>query len=722
MPDLRSLLSPRSIAIIGVSEDTKTIRGRLLHVMLERGFAGPIYPVSRKLPEVLGLRTYPSITELPERVDLAILCTPAEAVPQVLEECGRSRIPAALVIASGFADGGSEAGRALQRRLREIAATYDITVCGPNSTGFLNTFTPLAACFSPTVENTGISISPPAETAKRIGVTSQSGGFTFAFLSRSQQRALGYSYMVSSGNEACLDGADFVDFMLDDGRTDMFLMYMEGAAHPARLLASVAKAADAGKPLIVLKAGRSEVAKRAAASHTGAMGGEAAAFRAAFREYGVVEADDIDQMLDTATAFTFCPLPDGNRVGLLSASGGGAVLMADVLSAHGLELLPFDGVTQSKIQAFLPAYGAAHNPVDVTATAIRDVGYAGIIEIVRDCETVDMIVVIGSLSYEYGIEKDLDALKRVAGKTNKPIVFSTYSTASTRAIKLLASAGIAVYTSMPGCARALRSLADYAAFQRRWKRDRLSMRAAQQRPPASSSRLAAADRILCEADAKEILAEYGLPRPAERLVQSANEAVASAAKMGYPVAIKAQSPDLPHKTEAGAVALSLASEAAVRPAYEGIMQRLPQLAKQRFRGMLVQKMAPSGVEVIVGINRDPQFGPMIMIGLGGLLVELMQDFVLAPVPVTKERALELIRTLRGARIFDGLRGKPAVDVEALAALAAQLSRFAAEHAGLIEEIDLNPVIVHERGLSIVDALIVKVEEPAHAGATRAAVA
>jgi acyl-CoA synthetase (NDP forming) len=490
-------------------------------------------------------------------------------------------------------------------------------------------------------------------------------------------------------------------------------MYMEGAAHPARLLASAAAAADQRKPLIVLKAGRSEVSSRAAASHTGAMGGEAAAFQAVFREYGVVEADDIDQMLDTATAFTFCPPPRGRRVALVSASGGGAVLMADSLIAQGLELLPFDAPTQAKIQAFLPDYGAAQNPVDVTATAIRDVGYARIIEIVRDCETVDMIVVVGSLSYEYGIEKDLAQLTLVTASTDKPIVFCTYSTASARAIRLLASAGIAVYTSMPGCARALRSLADYAAFQRRWHRDR-------PHPPATKPRilssLARAERILCESEAKEILGEYGLQRPPEILVQSADAAAAAAAKIGYPVAIKAQSPALLHKTEAGAVVLALGSETQVRDAYESMVERLPQAARQHLRGVLVQKMAPAGVEAIVGVSRDSQFGLMLMIGLGGVLVELMQDFVLAPVPVTEERALELIRTLRGARIFDGLRGAPPADVQALAALAAQLSRFAAEHADLIEEIDLNPVIVHEHGVSIVDALIVKPGEaqPAHA--------
>ena len=712
MPDLRFLLSPRSIAIVGVSDDPKTIRGRLLHVLLKRGFAGPVYPVSRTLAQVQGVRTYPSISELPERVDLAVLCTPANAVPEVLHECGENGIRAGLVIASGFAEERGEAGRALQRKLEEVAARYDIAVCGPNSTGFLNTFAALAACFSPTLENPNNSIVPSVDNGKRIAVTSQSGGFTFAFLSRSQQRPIAYSYMISTGNEGCLSAADYIEYMIDEGRTDLFLMYMEGITNPGKLLRVTAKAASAGKPMIVLKAGRSEVAKRAAESHTGALAGEVSAVRAVFREYGVVEAEDIDEMLDTATAFSFCPLPSGHRVGLISASGGGGVLMADALTAQGLELLPFDGETRSQIEAFLPAYGAAQNPIDLTATAVRDVGYARVIDIVRRCATVDMIVVVGSLSYEYGIEKDRDALARVVGETDKPIVFFTYSTASPGAIELLARVGIPVYTSMPNCARALRSLSEYAALLRRWKRDREHI-VARSRGAASDSRLAAADRVVCEADAKEILGQYGLPRPAERLVQTIDEAVAAAAAIGYPVAIKAQSPDLPHKTEAGGVALGLDSEAALRDAYHAMMQRLRLHPTARLRGVLVQEMVPAGVEVIVGINRDAQFGPMLMIGLGGILVELMRDFVFAPVPVTKERALELIRLLRGARIFDGGRGRPRADVNALAALAAQLSRFAAEHAELIAEIDLNPVIVHEQGLSVVDALIVKVEADPH---------
>jgi acyl-CoA synthetase (NDP forming) len=721
MPDLEALLAPRSVAVVGASDDAKTIRGRLLQVMLERGFRGPVYPVSRRLKEVRGLRAYQSLAELPERPDLAIVCTPAESVPEVLEECGRAGIGAALVIASGFAEESGGQGGELQARMREIAKRYGMAVCGPNSTGFLNNFISLAACFSPTVENKTVALDPAVSSGKRVGVTSQSGGFTFAFLSRTQERPIAYSYMISSGNEGCLEGADYVDFMLDDGRTDLFLMYMEGIADAQRFRAVAAKAADARKPIIVLKAGRSEVAKRAAASHTGALSGEAAAYHALFREYGIVEADDIDSMIAAANTFSFCKLPEGHRIGLVSASGGGAVLVADSLSAAGLELLPFDTETQSKIKAFLPAYGSAQNPVDVTANAIRDVGYARIIEIVRECETVDMIVVVGSLAYTYGIEKDREALLDLSVTSGKPVVFCTYSSSSAYAIQLFAEVGIPVYTSMPDCARALKALADYASFQRRWKRDRATVAAS--KPAARPSSLASSGDVLCEADAKAVLAQFGIPSIAEELVQSREGAVRAAERIGVPVALKAQSPDLLHKTEAGAVVLNLDSASAIGDAYDQIVARLPDNARRSFRGMLVQKMAAPGVEAILGITREPHLGPMLMIGLGGIFVELMNDFVMAPVPVTQARALELVRSLRGARIFQGVRGKPAVDVEALASLAAQLSLFAAQHAESLEEVDLNPVIVHERGVSIVDALIVQkpqadahrtMEEPAHA--------
>lgn len=712
MADLQRLLSPRSIAIVGVSEDPKTIRGRLLQVLLHRGFSGPLYLVSRRLKEVRGRRTFATLEEVPETVDLVILAAPAQAVPQLVEQCGKAGIRAVLVIASGFAEERGDDGRLREIELQAIARRYDMAVCGPNTEGFVNNLEKVAATFCPTLENTAISLDAKVDVSKRIAVISQSGGFAFTFLNISQQRQISYSFMISSGNESCLETADYLHHLLERGGTDVFLLYLEGVRDPAKLRAALHQAAVAGKPVIAAKTGRSQAGRNAAASHTGSMAGEARVFDALFREYGVIEGSDLDQMVDTATAFTYCKLPPGRRVAVISNSGGGAVWLSDMLTAQGFEIVPFDAATRLQIEKLLPTYGVAKNPVDLTATAVREVGYAHIVEIAARCATVDLVIVIGSLAYEYVIEKDRDAFARIRAQTDKPILFCTYTTASARAVELLASAGIPAYTSMPNCVRAARALADYAEFHERWQRDQEQQSA---RPADITTamvervrkQLGSAGAVLTEVSSKQILAGYGLPQCAERMVSSAEEAVAAASDIGFPVAIKAQSPEILHKTEAGAVVLGLKDERALREAYAQMLERVTRGTSRAIDGVLVQKMAAPGLEMTIGITRDAQFGPMIMLGLGGVFVELLDDVALAPAPISRMRARELLQGLRAARMFAGYRGMPSVDLEALADVACRVSWFAHDQQDLVAEIDLNPVIVHAKGLTIVDALIVR---------------
>lgn len=710
--NMRRLLFPRSIAIVGVSEDPKTIRGRLLHVLLHRGYSGPLHLVSRRLKTVLGRPTFSSITDIPEVVDLAILASPAEAVPELLEECGRKGIKAVLVIASGFAEERGEGGAQRQRKLREISARYNMAICGPNTEGFVNNLEKVSATFCPTLENPAISLDASVGVAKRIAVVSQSGGFAFTFLNLSQQRQISYSFMISSGNESCLETGDYVDFLLEQGGTDLFLLYLEGVTAPERLRSALSKAADRGVPVIATKSGRSTVGRQAAASHTGALSGEARVFDAIFHEYGVVPGESLEQMIDTAVAFSYCKPLKGRRIGLISNSGGGAVWMSDMLIEQGFEIIPFDAETRRQIEVLLPSYGAAGNPVDLTATAVRQVGYAHMVEIVSRCTEVDGIVVIGSLAYEYVIEKDRDAFARVHAQTDKPIVFCTYTTASPRAVELLASAGIPAYTSMPNCVRALRALADYGDFQKRWQRDRgtRSVRPGHIQASAAATvhkRLQAVPDALTEVRAKDLLAAYGLPRMSERLVSSESDAVAAALDIGFPVALKAQSTELLHKSEAGAVAIGIKDEVALREAFRVMQKRISTTISRPVEGFLVQQMARPGLEMVVGITRDPQFGPMLMLGFGGIFVELLDDVVLVPVPVGKTRIIELLQSLRGAKLFAGFRGMAKLDLDALADVACRLSWFAHDHRDLVGEVDLNPVIVHSEGISIVDALIVR---------------
>jgi len=709
MPDLRLLLAPESIAVIGASADTETLRGRLTHALIGHGYAGRVYPVTRSQSEVLGLRAYASVGDLPEAAELAVIVVPAAVVPRTLDECGARGIHAAVVISSGFAEESGEAAHARDLELRRIAEKHGMLVCGPNSEGIVNPLQRVVATFSPVFHDPRRPLLPDTPHGRSIAVSCQSGALTFAFLNRGRDRQLRFTYQVSAGNQTILEAHDYVDWALDHGGADIFLLYLEAIRRPDRFRAVADKAAAAGKPLIIAKVGRSEAGRRAAASHTGALAHAGIIDDAIFRHHGIIRGEDLDHMLDVAAAFAFCPLPAGNRVAVITGSGGSAVWMADILTAHGLELPVLEDDIQRRLLALLPSYASAQNPVDGTAQAIHEVGYARLVEIVRQSQRIDTILLIGSLANDATAIKRAEELAELTGPRDKPILLSTYTGASPQAMAAFAAAGIPCYTSMPSCARAIRALVDYARFQTRLHRPP---------PPATVSSLrqttaqalAAAGPVLTENEAKELLAGYGVPRPPEGLAKSADEAAAVAARISGAVALKVQSPDITHKTEAGAVALGVSGEGAVREAYARVLANAraahPGAA---IRGVLVQKMASPGHEIILGVTRDPDFGPMLMVGLGGIYVEVLRDVTFAPVPISPDEALSLLGELRGAALLDGVRGAPPADRTALAELIAALSRFAADHADAIDEIDLNPVIVHPQGhgLTVVDALIIK---------------
>jgi acyl-CoA synthetase (NDP forming) len=419
-------------------------------------------------------------------------------------------------------------------------------------------------------------------------------------------------------------------------------------------------------------------------------------------------------MVDVASAFAFCKLPKSNRVAIITGSGGSAVWMADILSAHGLEVPELEKDIQAKIMAMLPSYASALNPIDATAQAIGEVGYAPIVELVRQSGRIDTILLISSVANEATARKRAEELAGVVAQTPQPILLATYTTATPGAIGAFADVGIPCYTSFPSCAQAIKALADYGRF-----RERVARRAAPAETTASvrntvAKALAELGKILTEVQAKALLAAYGITRVPEFLAtgeDDASEAAMRIAKVtGGPVALKVQSPDIAHKTEAGAVLLNLSGDAAVGDGYRTVVSRaMAAHPGAKIDGVLVQAMAKRGQEIILGITRDATFGPMLMVGLGGIHVEVLKDVAFAPVPLDAEEALALVGELKGAALLDGVRGAKPADKQALAELMVALSRFAADHADQIAEIDLNPVIVHEagEGLSVVDALIVK---------------
>ena len=711
MSDIGKLLCPQSVAVVGASSDVQGLRGRILQTILSYPFAGRVYPVSRSATEVQGVKAYPSVDILPEPADLAILIVPAQYVPTELERCGRAGIKAAMILSSGFAEEG-DAGARMQDEISVIARRYDMAVSGPNSEGFANIQAAFCPTFSPVFDKNAGPIKPAgALGAGQVSVISQSGGLGFAVFDRARSRNLAFQHVVSTGNEAALEAFDFVDYMLDEGRTDVFLLLLEDVKAPEKFKRVAAKALRAGKPIIVGKIGRSEAGSRAVASHTAALAGSEASYRAVFNRYGVIEARELDDMIDLAVGFLACGdrMPVGKRIGICTASGGAGVWMADACAAAGLEVPVLDEATRKSIDVHIPSYGTSQNPVDCTAQGVHKLGYATFAHLVAQSPLSDGIVVVVTARRSAFLEIDLPKLENLRKESRKPVFMWTYTLPSERSVEILNAAGYPLFTGAFGCARTIGAMGDYRAL-----RERILNKpqvACTPHPAFDQVRaaLAASASVLSEYRARSLLEAYGINGNIGMLAGSAAEAEAAARMIGGPVAVKVQSVDIPHKTEVGAVALNVASEE-TRAAYERLLESAKRFVPTaEIEGVLVQPMAPAGREVIVGISRDESWGPLLMLGLGGVMVEAVRDAVLAPVPLDHEEALALIHRLKASAVFGSYRGMPPGDTGALADLMVKLSQFAFDHADDIAEVDLNPVIVHGKGdgVTVVDALIVK---------------
>ena len=712
MPDIGALLSPNAVAIIGAAPDEEMLRGRILYVMKQHPFAGAIYPVSRSHDEVQGLKAYPSIEDLPERVDLAIMIIPAQFVPDELERCGKAGVKAVQILTSGFAEEIGDDGAKAQQQLREIAERYDMAVVGPNSEGFASTKVALCPTFSPTFNNQTRPRVPEWRKNGHIAAVAQSGGIGFAFYDRGRPKELPFSYVVTTGNEAAINGFDVIEHIIDRNDTDVFLMFMEDVKDPDTFRRVAEKAMRAGKPLIVTKVGKSAAGERAAASHTAALAGSYSTYQAMFRKYGIIEGRDTDEMVEMAMGFSLfghC-LPKGKRVGIVTGSGGGGGWMADTCSLQGLEVPTLDAATRAVIDARIPAYGTSQNPVDGTAGAVREIGYANLLGMVRDSESVDAIIGITSARRASTYENERENLTKLARETEKPILIWSYTNPADEAVTSLSQIGLPLFTNNNNCARTLYEMSEYRTFRERFLRAPEITTGSNATKSSAKAALDSAGSVLCEYQARPILAEYGIGDGQARMVKSAQEAVDIAAGIDGPVALKVQSPDILHKSEAGAVALSLRVADDVRAAYDKIMASAKAYnSSADIHGVLVQPMAPAGQEMILGVNQDEKFGPILMVGLGGIHVEVLKDVAFSPVPFGTDDARRLLDQLKGAALLHGVRGEAPADIDALVDLMVRLSKFAADHGEQIAEIDLNPVLVHPKGqgVSIADALIVK---------------
>jgi acetate---CoA ligase (ADP-forming) len=711
MADIGKLLCPQSVAVVGASSDVQGLRGRILQTILSHPFAGRVYPVSRSATEVQGVKAYPSVDTLPEPAALAILIVPAQYVPTELERCGRAGIKAAMILSSGFAEEG-DAGARMQDEISVIARRYDMAVSGPNSEGFANIPAAFCPTFSPVFDKNAGPIKPArALGAGQVSVISQSGGLGFAVFDRARPRNLAFQHVVSTGNEAALEAFDFVDYMLDEGMTDVFLLLLEDVKAPEKFKRVAEKALRADKPIIVGKIGRSDAGARAVASHTAALAGSEASYRATFDRYGVIEARELDDMIDLAVGFLACGhrMPTGKRIGICTASGGAGVWMADACVAAGLEVPVLDEATRKSIDVHIPSYGTSQNPVDCTAQGVHKLGYATFAHLVAQSPLIDGIVVVVTARRSAFLEIDMPKLESLRKESRKPIFMWTYTLPSEHSVEILNAAGYPLFTGAFGCARTIGAMGDYRALRERTLNKPQAVCTPHPAFDKVRAELAASAPVLSEYRARSLLEAYGINGHILTLAGSAEEAEAAARMIDGPVAVKVQSADILHKTEVGGVALNVAPEDA-RSAYEHVLESAKRFVPTaKIEGVLVQSMAPVGREVIVGISRDECWGPLLVLGLGGVMVEAIGDAVLAPVPLDHEAALALIHRLKASAVFGSYRGMPPADTEALADLMVKLSQFAFDHADDIAEVDLNPVIVHGKGdgVTVVDALIVK---------------
>lgn len=688
---LDALFRPRSVAILGASDDATRISGRPVRYLIEGGFKGNIYPVNPNRETVQGLKAYKSLADVPETPDVALLAVPAALTEQAVRECVEKGVKGAVIFSAGYAESGDD-GLAVQARIADIARAGGLRLLGPNCLGIFN---PQIGFYGTFTQSLDKEVPFPGP----LGIISQSGayGSHIAYLAR--KRGIGINYWITTGNEADVDVAESLEWMATQPDIKVIMAYVEGVRDGARFRRALALARENGKPIVMMKVGRSEIGARAASSHTASLAGSDAIYDALFRQYGVHRATTTEEQIDVAYACVRGIFPKGDKLGVVTLSGGAGVLISDAAERNGLDVAPMPEAAQNTLKDLLP-FATVVNPVDTTAQALNDMNLlAKNIEVILEQGGYDALIgFFTTVPNTRTLSKPLrDAIAK--GCANFPDrLIALQMIADPEVVKDYEQSGFLVFEDSD---RAVAALAALTRFGRSLSRAGTEMHVAPAAPIGKSA--------LSERAAKDLLGKAGIPFLDERLAIDAAAAGAAADAIGYPVVLKIVSPDIEHKTEIGGVLVGIPDRKAVEAGYATLIERA---AKHRpdakIEGVLVAPMAKKGVEVIVGVSRDPVFGPAVMFGLGGVHVEVLKDVTFRLAPFGRDEAMRMIDEIRGRALLSGVRGAPASDVDALADLLVRISEFAAAHADDIETVDLNPVIAWPKGEGAValDALVV----------------
>jgi len=703
---LHDILAPTGIAVIGASADPTKRGYKAMVGLIKDGYRGDIYPVNPKADMILGVKAWPSITAIPGNPQLALICTPAATVPGLIAECGRRGIKGAVILASGFAEIGAE-GADLEREMMAKAEAHGVRIIGPNTSGVFNLHHHINLLALDNVR--------PGD----VGIISQSGNMLLSLALEAQHNGhVGFSTYVGPGNQSDIGFNDYLRYLGEDEHTRVATLYVEGFRDGRKFL-EVARDVTAMKPVVVYKSGSTEQGQKAASSHTGALAGSYAMTVDLLRQAGVSVVQYSDEILPVAEGLGLLQKSRGKRVAVISDGGGQATIASDRLAEAGLALAELSEATRAKLREVLFPQASTVNPVDVAGSTDANPSLlATCMEIVAADDNVDSVFLVGMFGgYSIRFAESLlgdemrgaEAMVELSNAFDKPLViYSLYTPIKPPALRRLHEAGLPVYPSIEQAVRVLAALGERGQYLAQ-THGQTREAPVEDRPELTAKfRQARAEgRDLFEYEAKQLLRDHGVEVPEERIVRNEAELAAAAAALGEtPLAMKVVSKDILHKSDAGGVKLNVVGEAAIRDAHEAILDACRTYdATAEIEGVLVAPMAKKGVEVIVGVIRDPIFGPVLMFGLGGIFVEILEDVAFRAIPLSRHDARSMVEQIKARRILEGVRGESAVDKEALVDLLLKVSRIVAAYPDL-KELDLNPVIVNADGYTVVDARVI----------------
>jgi acetate---CoA ligase (ADP-forming) len=685
---LESLFSPKSIAVIGASGSDGKVGYSVMVNLVESGFKGQIYPINPKGGEILGLKAYSSIKDVPGDVDLALLVIPPKFILEAAQECGEKGVGALIVISAGFRETGKE-GRAHEDKLLEIVRKYNMRMVGPNVLGVINTQVPYNLTFAQGTPRTG-----------NIAFMSQSGALCISVLDIALARDIGFSQFVSLGNKADLGEIEFLQAWAEDPTTRVIMSYIEGISDGHQFI-DLARKVTKKKPVIAIKSGTTSAGSRAVSSHTGTLAGSERAYEAAFKQAGIIRAGSVGDLFDLTMAFSNQPLPANDQVAIITNAGGPGIMATDAIEKLGMKVAEFTDETKKRLREVLPATAAVNNPVDVIGDALAD-RYRAAIDIVTEDPNVGLLLVILTPQFMTQIEETAKAVCHAADNGDMPVIACFMGEASTKeGIHILAEHNVPNYVVPDDAVAAIKAMVD----QRKWQDQPLPkfehFDVDKAKVAEIFKRVKDSGRSqIGDAEARDILDAYQIPQPASELCKTADEAVAFADKIGYPVVMKITSPDILHKTDVGGVAVGLKDAAEVREAFDAMIKRAKAARPEAdIWGCLVQQMLKGGKEIILGMNRDPQFGPLVMFGLGGIYVEVLKDVAFRVAPFSRHEALDMMKEIRSYKLLTGVRGQAASDVDAIADTLLKLSQLVTDFPEILE-MDINPLMVFDEGKGV----------------------